>query len=253
MISEEDSGGVAGMAQRRRQALQDRMTRHPASGRPSPAGLSAAAGGCLIVVTPADQPVIDLLLTAVRRRIPDTAIEFPKRITTRRSGSSDADIVVSRNLFREIERDGAFIAKWEAGGHRFGLPGTVREILERGRSAVIAAPAEIIPELQEIVPDVRVVRLGDRLHAARAQLSPRACLRRITGPRLAARLEATPTAPTTDAVFDPNDLPSAIRFLTEVLIRIERERESGSRTRRSSSALARRREKSTVDLMPLSR
>ena len=179
--------------------------------------------GCLIVVSSSDQPALDLLLTAVRRRMPGTTLEFPRRITTRRSGSLDAEIAVTRSLFREIERDGAFVAQWEADGHRFGLPVSVRELLMGGRSAVIAAPAGIIADLQETCPDVRVLRLAGRLDAARAALSPRACLRRIVGRRVATRLEARTVAPTTNALSPPGDLPSAVRILTDALVTIEQE------------------------------
>lgn len=220
-------GRYAGHGACRPRAWQDRAMTRRAPSKKSPTGrqTAAAAAGCLIVVTAADQQALDLLLTAVRRRMPESALEFPMRITTRRSGSRDAEIAVTRNLFREIERDSAFIAQWEADGHRFGLPNSLHELLMQGKSAVIVAPAEVVAELQETFPIVRVVRLAGQLDAARAPLAPRACLRRIVGPRLAARLEARITLPRTDAVSHPGDLPSAVRALTEALARIVEERE----------------------------
>ncbi len=186
--------------------------------------VSGDCAGCLVVVTAAEQAQLDLLLTAARRRLPSSAFEFPRRITTRRNGPSDAEITITRALFREIEQDGGFIVTWQADGHRFGLPDSVRKLLIAGGSVVVAAPAGVVSELDDICPDVRLLRLAGQLDAARAPLTPKACLRRIVGPRLAERLEAREMPARTDAVPHAGDMPSAVRALSEALIRIERER-----------------------------
>ncbi|MCL4766260.1 MAG: hypothetical protein KJZ80_08510 [Hyphomicrobiaceae bacterium] len=198
-----------------------------------------AAPGCLVLVVDAQQSALDLLLTATRRRMPSGSFEFPMRITTRRNGWRDGEIAVTRNAFREIERDGGFAATWQAGGHRFGLPSCLRSLLVEGRTAVVAAPAGAIAELQAICPDLRVVRLTDQLEAARGPLTPRACLRRMLGPRLAAGLETRRPAPRTEAVCFTGHWPSAVRALSETLLRIEEERERGSRRQRAARSGAR--------------
>lgn len=179
-----------------------------------------SAPGCLIVVTATEQSALDLLLTAARRRLPDSTFEFPKRITTRRNGHTDAELAVTRNLFREMEGDGGFIVTWQVDGHRFGLPDSINRLLLQGNSTVVAAPADVVAELQEACPDVRMVRLTGQLDAARAPLTPRACLRRIVGPRLAQRLEARGMAPTTHSVSHTGDMASAVRALTAALVAI---------------------------------
>lgn len=198
---------------------------------------AAITPGCLVLVVAPEPSALDLLLTAVRRRMPLSAFEFPMRLATRRNGLRDVEIAVSRNVFTQIERDGGMIATWAADGHRFGLPDDVRRLITEGKIVVVAAPAEVAPELQGLFPDLRVLRFTDQLDAARAPLTPRACLRRIVGPRIATRLEARVVMPRTDAISHAGDLPSAVRALSEGLLRIEEER---SLRKRRAAASARR-------------
>ena len=213
------------------------MTRS-AQAKQSSAGHRSArpAPGCLVIVTAAEQAALDLLVTAARRRLPRSTFDFPKRITTRRNGHSDAELPVARNVFREMEREGAFIVTWQGDGHRFGLPGSINRLLMQGGSAVVAAPADVVPELQEACPDLRVVRLTGKLDAARSPLTPRACLRRIVGPRLAQRLEARSMAPMTRTVFYAGDMASAVRALTAALVAIETDAVPASSSRRNRFA-----------------
>ena len=118
-------------------------------------------------------------------------------------------------------RDGGMLATWAADGHRFGLPDNVRRLITEGKIIVVAAPVELAPELQGLFPDLRVLRFTGQLDAARAPLTPRACLRRIVGPRIATRLESRVSMPRTDAISHAGDLPSAVRSLSEGLLRIE--------------------------------
>lgn len=198
--------------------------------------------GCLVVVTAAELSVLDLLLTAARRRLPETTFTFPRRIATRRNGPADAELAATRTLFRQIEQDGGFIATWQAGGHRFGLPDSLRRQLLDGSSAVISAPADIVGDLNELSVDVHTVRLAGGVDAARAALSARACLRRIVGPRQAARLEARNPVMQADALAHDGNIPSAVRVLTEALVRIEREHyplSAGTASRGGAEARAR--------------
>lgn len=210
-----------------RQHHQDRaMTRSRQSKHSSPRPQATrSAQGYLVLVTAAEQSAVDLLLTAARRRIPDSALEFPMRITTRRNGPRDAEITVTRKIFRELEGDGGFLATWEADGHRFGLPVGVCKLLAEGRSIVVATPPEITAALQELGPQLRCVHLTGKLDSARVPLTPRACFKRIVGPRLAARLEARGVGPRSEAIAYC-DLASAVRALSEVLVCIERERQA---------------------------
>src|SRR5690606_12081209 len=123
------------------------------AGSPKKSGLRIArASGRLVVVTAADTSALDFLLTAVRRRMPSTSLEFPKRITTRRNGLPDAEIWVSRSIFRDIERDQRFIVTWQSDGHSFGLPSSIETVVDQGATAVVVAPAPGVPQLRDAFP-----------------------------------------------------------------------------------------------------
>jgi len=213
------------MARYHRSACQDRIMppRAEPNRRSRTRSGAARAPGSLIVLAGAETSALDLMLTAVRRRMPHTGLEFPKRITTRRNGLPDAEIWVSRSTFRAIERDHGFAATWQSDGHSFALPACLASLLDQGGSVVIVAPGHIIPDLQETFPDVRKLSLAAQLDAARASLTPKACLRRIVGPRLAQRLEAQSVEINSNSVLHKGDFPSAIRALTEALMEIEQE------------------------------
>ncbi len=183
--------------------------------------------GRLVLVVAADHAGPGLLLTAVRRRLSDFSdIEFPKLIATRRNGPSDAEAGVTREVFLDLERDGQFLLTWASGGNSFGLPVAVRARLNEGRTVVISAPADIVPELHESCPELHVVRLSGGVDSARQQLTPQACLRRMMGPKLAQRLEGQRLRPRTDAISGADDMASAVRALSSVLSRISEERNS---------------------------
>jgi len=182
----------------------------------------ARPSGQIVVVTAADTSALDFLLTAVRRRMPSTSLEFPKRITTRRNGLPDAEIWVNRSIFRDIDRDQRFIVTWQADGHSFGLPSNIETIVEQGATAVVVAPAHVVPQLRDAFPSLRVINLADRLEAVRASLSPTARLQRIVGPKIAQRLEGRAGGAISAPVLHNGDFPSAVRVLTEALMEIER-------------------------------
>lgn len=181
--------------------------------------------GRLVLVVATGQIGPDVLLTAARRRLPDLrSFEFPKLFTTRRNSSRDAEVSVSREMFRDIERDGCFLAAWAAGGHQFGLPQSIRNALIDGSTVVVCVPGHVVADLQETCPDLRVVRLVGGSAAARQSLTPQACLRRMMGPRLAQRLEnGRRLQARTEAVSCTDGVADAVRTLTDVLARIGQE------------------------------
>ncbi len=209
------------------------MTRTVRVAPPSRFSDRAIAPGRLVLVSAAEMSTLDLLLAAVRRRMPESGFEFPMRIATRRSGPAGSELAVPRSTFRDMQRDGGLIATWEADGHSFGLPDSILGLLVDGRTAIVAAPADVAPSLQAVWPRLRVLCLTGQLDAARAPLTPRACLRRIVGPRLAVRLESRAGVPTTELISHAGDLASAVRALSEALQRLKEEHEQ--RRRRPAS------------------
>lgn len=202
------------------------------------ASVGGMTPGRLVLVVATGPYGPDVLLTAARRRLPDLrTFEFPKLFTTRRNGPRDAEVSISRELFRDLEREANFLAAWTAGGHRFGLPQTVRNALMDGSTVVVSVPGHVVSDLQDMCPDLRVVRLVGSIDSARQSLTPQACLRRMMGPRLAQRLEGGYRLQAhTEAVSCADGVADTVRALTEVLARIDREPEHAmSRTRTAGS------------------
>jgi phosphonate metabolism protein PhnN/1,5-bisphosphokinase (PRPP-forming) len=178
--------------------------------------------GRLVLVVGGEQPGLDALLTAARRRFAAEArVEFPPRLVTRRRTTGDTEISTSRRVFREIEREGGLFLSWETDGVFHGYAIGVREALSAGSMVVAAAPALAVPEAVKRWPDVRVVRLTVGTDAVRLPLLPRACLARMMGPALCRRSRAICGQDPVDArVHHSGDLSLAVRSLTEALLRV---------------------------------
>src|SRR5919109_3670865 len=73
--------------------------------------------GRLVLVVSGEQPTLDVLVTAVRRRFATySGVEFPPRLVTRRRTIGDTELSTSRRVFREIEGEGGLLLRWETGG-----------------------------------------------------------------------------------------------------------------------------------------
>jgi ribose 1,5-bisphosphokinase PhnN len=206
-----------------------RRSRQPSKSRSASAGAVAPAEprptGCLVLVVGGEQPSLDVLLTAARRRLAaETRVEFPTRLVTRRRPMGDTEICMSRRGFREIEREGGLFLSWETGGVFHGYPMSVGKALSAGCTVVLVVPVPIVPEAVKLWLDARVVRLTAGTDAARLPLHPRSCLARMMGPTLCRRSRAICGEDPVDArVHHSGDLSSAVRSLTDALLHVLRE------------------------------
>jgi ribose 1,5-bisphosphokinase PhnN len=199
-----------------------------ARANPSPPGHRAprTARGCLVVVVGPEQWGPDLLLTPVRRRTLHVhSLEFPRILTTRRNGSPDVELPVTRDSFRRIAAEGGFLTSWRMGRHLFGVPSAVCDLVAGGNTVVLVAPAGAVPDLQKTAIELRVIQLKGDLDGIRAALTPQARLRRMMGSKLASRLEVRRAQPRTIEAVHSGDAPSIVRRLTDVLVSITEERQ----------------------------
>jgi ribose 1,5-bisphosphokinase len=203
-----------------------RRSRKPSRSRSASLGATAhdqpGPMGRLVLVIGGEQPGLDVLLTAARRRFTaPSRVEFPQRLVTRRRTFGDTELSTSRRIFREIEREGGLLLSWETGGVLHGHPISVLEALSAGRMVVVAAPAPVLSEAVKRWPDVRVVRVTVGTEAARLPLHPRTCLARMMGAKLRRRLRPVCGEDAVDArVHHSGDLSAAVRSLTEALVRL---------------------------------
>ena len=206
-----------------------RRSRQPSKSRSASDNATARAErrptGRLVLVVGEEQPSLDVLLTAARRRFDaKTRVEFPPRLVTRRHATGDTEICMSRRGFRDLEREGGLFLSWETCGVFHGYPMSVRKALSSGCTLVLVVPAPIVPEAVKRWPDARVVRLTAGTDAARLPLHPRSCLARMMGPKLCRRSRAIcGEAPVDARVHHSGDLSSAVRSLTDALLHVLRE------------------------------
>jgi ribose 1,5-bisphosphokinase PhnN len=181
--------------------------------------------GRLVLVIGGEQPTIDVLVSAARRRFASySSAEFPPRLVTRKRPIGDTELSTTRRAFLEIEGEGGFLLQWDTAGVLHGYLSSVCEALSAGRAVVLAAPAFVVSEALKRWPHTRVVRVTIGAEAARLPLRPRACVARTTGGQLRRCLRPVSGKEVVDAhVHHSGDLSAAVRSLTEALVRLLKE------------------------------
>lgn len=171
--------------------------------------------GRLILVVCSDAGRLDLVLTAVSRRFGhDPRVAFMRPIATRQMPAGGG-VAVSRNGFAALERIGGVVLGWRNGGAAYGHCVSLLARLAAGEIVVAGAGADLAPEARAIWPDVRLVHLAGATDSARAGLTPRACLSRLTGrPAALGRLLADDAD---ERVADRGDLPETVLSLSDAI------------------------------------
>lgn len=141
-----------------------------AAGRPS------CEPGTLVVVAGPDARGKEVVVAAVKRRFACHAgIEFPVRIMTRPHCEGCDYLSVSRRVFRDMQREGAFALSWQAQGHDVAAPAGVLDSLRAGHLVVLVATHQAAQQAGALGTKVHLIELlagpdGSRpLPAARMQ------------------------------------------------------------------------------------
>lgn len=129
-------------------------------------------GRVVLVVGPSGAGKDTLIDLARKTCAGDVEIAFQRRVVTRPSSSAEDHDTLSAAAFDRAERDGAFALRWEAHGHKYGIPATMDDDVRAGRTVVL--------NISRLMIDHARVRYG------------RVCVVLITAPpaELAARLAA---------------------------------------------------------------
>lgn len=173
--------------------------------------------GCLVLVEAADAAGLEGLLTAARRHLVASSwIEFPRRIVTRRNAGPDEERV-SRRAFRDLQRSGAFLVSWEAGGEGFAVPIAARKALRRGRMVVASVPHGLA-DARTAWARIHRVRITAGTDRVRAPLDPRACLRRTLGPEMCARVNLAAPAAIDATVHHQGNVSAVVERLSATLL-----------------------------------
>jgi ribose 1,5-bisphosphokinase len=126
----------------------------------------------------------DTVLAETVARRPD--LHWVRRAITRpESAGGEPFEGVSDAEFARRDAAGAFALTWQAHGLSYGIPATVRDVLDAGRDAIFNGSRAIIPEARRVFPGLKVILLTARPETRAARLTARG---RETADDIAARL-----------------------------------------------------------------
>ncbi len=135
--------------------------------------------GTLVLVAGPDARGKDMAVASVKRRFAGhPGIEFPLRVTTRPARESCEDLSVSRRVFLDMQREGAFALSWQAHGYDAAAPVAILDQLRAGHMVILVASQDAVARARYVWERVRVVELlagpdGSRpFRAARSRLAP---------------------------------------------------------------------------------
>ncbi|MFX8601156.1 hypothetical protein ABTL95_19855, partial [Acinetobacter baumannii] len=80
---------------------------------------------------------------------------------------------VSAAAFRDAQARGAFAIHWEAHGHAYGLPCSIRDDIRAGRTVVANVSRTVVPTLRQTFANVVVVSITAPADVLAARLAMR--------------------------------------------------------------------------------
>ncbi len=116
-------------------------------------------GRLILVVGPSGAGKDTLLGFAKTSCAEDAGIIFPRRVVTRAASSSEDNIALSPDEFREALARGDFAMHWEAHGHSYGLPRAIDDDIRTGRSVVVNVSRTVIEVARRAYANVVVIAI----------------------------------------------------------------------------------------------
>jgi ribose 1,5-bisphosphokinase len=116
-------------------------------------------GRLILVVGPSGAGKDTLLGFAKAACAEDASIVFPRRVVTREATSSEDNVALNPDEFRQALGRGDFAMHWEAHGHSYGLPRAIDDDIRAGRSVVVNASRTVIEAARRAYADVVVIAI----------------------------------------------------------------------------------------------
>jgi ribose 1,5-bisphosphokinase len=116
-------------------------------------------GRLILVVGPSGAGKDTLLGFAKASCAEDADIVFPRRVVTRAASSSEDNIALGPDEFREALARGDFAMHWEAHGHSYGLPRAIDDDIRTGRSVVVNVSRAVIEAARRAYANVVVIAI----------------------------------------------------------------------------------------------
>jgi ribose 1,5-bisphosphokinase len=116
-------------------------------------------GRLILVVGPSGAGKDTLLGFAKAACAEDAEIVFPRRVVTREASSSEDNIALTPDEFREALARGDFAMHWEAHGHSYGLPRAIDDDIRAGRAVVVNVSRTVIAAARRAYANVMVIAI----------------------------------------------------------------------------------------------
>jgi ribose 1,5-bisphosphokinase len=126
---------------------------------PSYAPDAIGPGRLILVVGPSGAGKDTLLGFAKAACAEDAKIVFPRRVVTREASSSEDNIALTTDEFREALARGDFAMHWEAHGHSYGLPRAIDDDIRAGHSVVVNVSRTVIEAARRAYANVVVIAI----------------------------------------------------------------------------------------------
>jgi ribose 1,5-bisphosphokinase len=126
---------------------------------PSYAPDAIGPGRLILVVGPSGAGKDTLLGFAKAACAEDAKIVFPRRVVTREASSSEDNIALAPDEFREALARGDFAMHWEAHGHSYGLPRAIDDDIRAGHSVVVNVSRTVIEAARRAYANVVVIAI----------------------------------------------------------------------------------------------
>ena len=116
-------------------------------------------GRLILVVGPSGAGKDTLLGFAKASCAEDANIVFPRRVVTREASSSEDNVALSPDEFRQALARNDFAMHWEAHGHSYGLPRAIDDDIRAGRSVVANVSRTVIETARHSYANVVVIAI----------------------------------------------------------------------------------------------
>ena len=132
-------------------------------------------GRLILVVGPSGAGKDTLLGFAKAACAEDAKIVFPRRVVTREASSSEDNVALTPDEFRDALARGDFAMHWEAHGHSYALPRAIDDDIRAGRSVVVNVSRTVIEAARRAYANVMVIAITapPEVLAARIQMRAR--------------------------------------------------------------------------------
>jgi ribose 1,5-bisphosphokinase len=116
-------------------------------------------GRLILVVGPSGAGKDTLIGFAKASCAEDANIVFPRRVVTREASSSEDNVALSPDEFRQALARNDFAMHWEAHGHSYGLPRAIDDDIRAGRSVVVNVSRMVIEAARRAYANVVVIAI----------------------------------------------------------------------------------------------